>query len=150
MPGWIPSSFSANSDQTFFCTSSSCSRAERLDESHQFAVCTQESHSQSRDLLSNGAIVQELPMGILSSLGGINSRPTAYLGRASKDGPDDLEDEELETRPFAHDFGDDPAGVGVVDDDFAFLGSGCADALGHFLDGVHFEELGEIISGVVS
>lgn len=92
-----------------------------------------------KDILSNRAIIQELPVRLFSTFSGIYSRPTTYLGRASEDGSEDLEDEELETCPFTHGFGDDPAWVGVVDDDFSFLG--CGDLLGYLLDGEHFEEL---------
>ena len=99
------------------------------------------------NLLSNRTIIQKLPMGLLPALGGIDSRPAAHLGRTSEDGSHDLEDEEFETRPFAHDFRDDPAGVGVVDDDFSFLGGGCGDTFGYCLDGVHFEEFGKVVSG---
>ncbi len=147
MPGWIVSSFSDNSAQTLFCTSLSCRRAERLDASCQFVFHDQIGMN-GKDLLPNRTVIQILPVRLLSALGRIDRRPTAHLGRARKDGPHDLEDEELETGPFAHDFGDDPARVGVVDDDFSFLGGRCGDMFGDFLDGVHFEELGEVVSGV--
>lgn len=89
-------------------------------------------------------------MGLFSTLGGIDSRPTPHLGRTCENGSDDLENEELGTRPFAHDFRDDPAWVGVIDDDFPFLGTGCGDSFGYLLDAVHFEELGEVVSDVTS
>ena len=85
-------------------------------------------------------------MRLLPAFDSINSRPAAHLGLASEDSSHDLKDEELDTGPFAHDFRDDPARVGVVDDDFAFLGSGGGDTVGYFLDGVHFEEFGEVVS----
>lgn len=125
MPGWIFSSFSANSDQTFFWTSWSCNKVERLDESECQRRLPREVcmiHS-----LSNRAIIQKLPMGILPALGGIDSRPAAHLGRASEDGPHNFEYEEFETWPIADDFRHDPAGVGVVDDYFAFPGGGRGD-----------------------
>lgn len=87
-------------------------------------------------------------MRLLSALCGIDSRPTTYLCRASEDRPGDLEDEELEACPFTHDFRDDPAGVGVVDDDFPFLGGG--DLFGDLLDAIHFEKLGEVVSEVIN
>ena len=64
-----------------------------------------------KDLLSDRTIIQVLSMRLLSTLNGIDGRPTAHLGRASEDGTEDLEDEELQTRPFTHDFRDDPAWV---------------------------------------
>lgn len=88
-------------------------------------------------------------MGILPALGGIDSRPAAHLGRASEDGPHNFEYEEFETWPIADDFRHDPAGVGVVDDYFAFPGGGRGDLFGYFLDGVHFEEFGEVVSDFV-
>ena len=84
-------------------------------------------------------------MRLLSALDGIDGRPTAHLGRAGENAARDLEDEELQARPFAHGFRDDPARVRVVDDDFALLGR-CGDLFGDLLDGVHFEELGEVVS----
>lgn len=86
-------------------------------------------------------------MRLLPSLGRVHGRPAADLGRAGEDGAEELEDEELEAGPFAHGVGDDPARVGVVDDNFAFLGRGCDDLLGEFLDGVHFYEFGDVVSG---
>ena len=83
-------------------------------------------------------------MRLLSPLRSIDSRPTTHLRRPREDGSEDFENEELETGPFAHDFRDDPAWVGVVDYDFRFWG--CADFFGDFLDGVHFEEFGEVVS----
>ena len=91
-----------------------------------------------KDLLSKRTIIQELPMRLLSTFSGIDSRPTPHLGRASEETPDDLENKELETGPFAHGFCDNPAWVGVVDDDFPFLGRRCGDSFGDFLDAVHF------------
>ena len=102
-----------------------------------------------KDLLSNRTIIQELPMRLLSTFSGIDSRPTTHLGRASEEPSDDLENKELETGPFAHGFRDDPAWIGVVDDDFSFLGRRCGDSFGDFLDPVHFEELGEVVSDMM-
>ena len=99
-----------------------------------------------KNLLPDRAIVQILPVRLLPALGGIDRRPAAHLGRASEKSPEDLEDEELETGPFAHGFRDDPAGVGVVDDDFSLLGGRGGDLFGYFLDGEHFEEFGEVVS----
>ena len=93
----------------------------------------------SKDLLSNRAIIQKLPVRLLSTLSGIDGRPTTHLGRASEEEPDELEDDGLETCPFTHRIGDDPAWVGMVDDDFSFLG--CGDLFGYLLDGEHLEEL---------
>lgn len=88
-------------------------------------------------------------MRLFSTLSGIDSSPTTYFRRASEDGSEDLEDEELETCPFTHDFRDDPTWVGMVDDDFSFLGRR-GDLFGYLLDGVHFEELGEIVSDITN
>ena len=87
-------------------------------------------------------------MRLLSALCGIDSRPTTHLCRASEDGSSDLEDEELEACPFTHDFRDDPARVGMVDDDFPLLGG--YDLFGDLLDAIHFEELGEVVSDIIN
>lgn len=88
-------------------------------------------------------------MRLLSTFSGIDSRPATNLGRASEEKSDNLKNEELETGPFAHDFCDDPAWVGVVDDNFSFLRRRCGDSFGDFLDAVHFEELGEVVSDIM-
>ena len=83
-------------------------------------------------------------MRLLPPLSRIHSRPTPHLRRPREERSEDLKRKQLETGPFAHYFCNDPAGVGVVDDDFRF--GGCADLGGDFLDGVHFEEFGEVVS----
>lgn len=50
-----------------------------------------------RYLLSDLAIIQKLPVGLLPALGGIDSRPATHLGRASEDGPHDFENQKFET-----------------------------------------------------
>ena len=35
----------------------------------------------------------------------------------------------------------------MVDDDFSLFGGGFGDVVGYFLNGVHFEEFGEVVSG---
>ena len=74
------------------------------------------------NLLPNRTIVQKLPVRLLPALSGIDRRPTTHFRRAREDGPKDLEHEEFQSGPFAHDFRDDPAWIGVVDDDFSFRG----------------------------
>ena len=108
-------------------------------------------HGQRRkkeeDLLPNHTIVQKHPVRLLPALGRIDRRPAADLGRAGEDGAHDEKHQKFETGPFAYDFRLDPARVGVVDDDLAFLGRGGGDLFGDFLDGVDFEEFGEVVSG---
>lgn len=86
-------------------------------------------------------------MRLLSTLCSIDSCPTTHLRRASEDGSEDRENEKLQTCQFTHGFCDDPARVGVVDDDFSFLGER-GDLVGYFLRGIHFEKLREIVSNV--
>lgn len=88
-------------------------------------------------------------MRLLSCLNRIHSRPTPHLGRAREKSPDYSENEHLESCPLAHHLRDDPAWIGMVDDDFALGGGGEGDAGGDLLHGVHFEEFGEVVPGVV-
>ena len=97
-----------------------------------------------KNLLPNTTIIQKHPMRLLPPLRRINSRPTPHLRRPREERAEDFKREQLETGPFAHHFGDDPARVGVVDYDFGL--GGYADLGGDFLDGVHFEEFGEVVS----
>lgn len=85
-------------------------------------------------------------MSLLPALDRIDRRPAAHLSRAGEDGAHDQENQKSETGPFAHDFRLDPARVGVVDDDGALLRGGGGDLVGDFLDGVDFEEFGEVVS----
>ena len=99
------------------------------------------------DSLPNPTIVQEPSVRLLPALDGIDRRPAAHLGRAGEDSAHDEKHPKFETGPFANDFRLDPARVGVVDDDLALLRGGGGDLIGDFLDGVDFEEFGEVVSG---
>jgi len=74
-----------------------------------------------------------------------HQRPRTDIRLPRKERTGGLEDEEAQAAPFAHDFGDDPAGVEAVDDDGGFLGGG-GDEGGEGAGGVDLEEFGDVVA----
>lgn len=84
-------------------------------------------------------------MCLLTAFSGIDERSCSYFCCTGKHAPHNPKYPLLQTRPFPHYFGDDPARVHVIDDNTAFF-LRCALELSNFLNAVDLYELGDVVS----